>query len=103
VTLEPRSKLADAVLPHLTAHPGPRENGTPEQAARSPQPHVAGENAERARENRGRRANLAAFDQQARRDTRKIFRHERAEGQRDKDQHDYAALPACCFSAPSGT
>jgi len=75
VALEPRAEFSKALLSKLTAHPGPCQDSAPEEAARPPQPHVAGKDAERARENRGRRANLAALDQQARRDTREIFRH----------------------------
>ena len=85
-----RSSQKRSVL-KLPTDPGPCENGAPEQAAGSPEPDIADEDAERAGKNPGRRADFAALDQQSRRDARQVFRNECAEQERREDQHDQAA------------
>ena len=93
MAVEPGADIAQRVMLEPASGPRPRQRRRAEETPDRPQPDVADEDAERARQDPLGHADLAALDEKPGRDAREIFRSKRAKRNREDGQHVMLTQP----------
>ena len=101
VPVEPGAHVAERVVLQPAGRPRPREGGSAEETSDGPQPDVANEDAERARDNARGDADLAALNEQPGGNARQILRSEGAESNREECQHGTTAADDAVIASPA--